>query len=131
TARKALHLEQSICIYVYELIMSRQTWILTDVDRDVHRDELHLAGNHGGWSVHKRTLHGGLREGAEVVEIDNGLLRFTVVPSRGMGLWRAWLDDLVIGWHSPVKGPVHPKFVPVDEASGIGWLSGFDELLCR
>lgn len=111
--------------------MSRQTWILTDVDRDVHRDELHLGGDTSGWSIHKRTLHGGLREGVEVVEIDNGLLRFTVVPTRGMGLWRAWLGDLAIGWHSPVKGPVHPRFVPVDEASGIGWLSGFDELLCR
>jgi hypothetical protein len=26
---------------------------------------------------------------------------------------------------------VHPQFVPLWEPSGIGWLSGFDELLCR
>jgi len=26
---------------------------------------------------------------------------------------------------------VHPSFVPVAEASGLGWLSGFDELMCR
>jgi hypothetical protein len=30
-----------------------------------------------------------------------------------------------------VKGPVHPAFVRLDEASGIGWLDGFDELLVR
>jgi len=36
-----------------------------------------------------------------------------------------------LGWKSPAKGPVHPAFVPLWEASGLGWLSGFDELLVR
>ena len=27
--------------------------------------------------------------------------------------------------------PVHPAFVPIAEPSGVGWLSGFDELMCR
>jgi hypothetical protein len=30
-----------------------------------------------------------------------------------------------------VQGPVHPRFVPVTEPSGIGWLDGFDELVAR
>ena len=30
-----------------------------------------------------------------------------------------------------MRGPVHPKFVPLAEPSGVGWLDGFDELLCR
>ena len=67
--------------------------------------------------------------GVDVVEVDNGRLRFTVVPDRGMGLWRAWLGDMQLGWQSPVKGPVHPLFVPLFEPSGIGWLQGFDELV--
>ncbi|HEV3022004.1 MAG TPA: aldose 1-epimerase family protein [Pirellulales bacterium] len=109
---------------------SLQTWTLTDVERDVcHADfEVKTAGD---FSIRTRTLHGGLREGVEVVEVDNGCLRFTIVPTRGMGLWRLWRGDLELAWPSPVKGPVHPKFVPVAEHSGIGWLSGFDELLCR
>ena len=36
-----------------------------------------------------------------------------------------------IGWQSPVRGPVHPSFVPISEQSGLGWLDGFDELLVR
>jgi hypothetical protein len=40
-------------------------------------------------------------------------------------------SDWQLGWNSPVRGPVHPKFVPIGEPSGLGWLDGFDELLCR
>ena len=79
--------------------------------------------------VSKRTLRGGRREGVDVVEVDNGRLRFVAMPTRGMGIWRASCGDVQLGWKSPVKGPVHPAFVPLWEASGIGWLDGFDELL--
>ena len=36
-----------------------------------------------------------------------------------------------LGWRSPVHGPVHPALVRLCEASGLGWLDGFDELLVR
>lgn len=116
--------------------MPANAWTLIDVDRDIYVDELHLGPGDvglpsGNFSIVKRTLRGGLRDGLNVVEINNGVLRATVLGDRGMGIWRVWLGDLEIGWPSPVKGPVHPKFVPLDEASGIGWLSGFDELVCR
>ena len=116
-----------------------RTWTLIDVARDTYVDALHLGPGDLGtsapparFSVRKRRLHGGLRDGVDVVEIDNGRLRVTVVPTRGMGLWKAECDGLRLGWNSPVRhGPVHPRFVPQDEASGIGWLSGFDEFLVR
>ena len=113
-----------------------KTWILTDVDADVFVDPITLGpeqagGPARGYSVTKRTLHGGRREGVEVVEVDNGRLRFVVIPTRGMGLWRADCGDVRLGWQSPVKGPVHPAFVPLWEPSGLGWLNGFDELLAR
>lgn len=116
--------------------MAWKTWTLTDLARDLHVDQLHVGprdvgGPAVGYSVRKRTLAGGLRQGVDVVEVDNGSLRFTVVPTRGMGLWKAKLGDLEIGWRSPVQGPVHPHYVPLDEASGLGWLQGFDELLVR
>ena len=116
--------------------MAKKTWTLTDVEQDVFVEQITLGpgdvdGDASGYSLTKRTLRGGLRDGVDVIEVDNGLLRFTVVPTRGMGLWRASLGDLSLGWESPVKGPVHPAFVRTDEAGGIGWLDGFDELLCR
>jgi galactose mutarotase-like enzyme len=120
--------------------MPRKHWTLIDVAHDIWTNDLHLgpaelwpqrSGAAGAFSIRKRTLRGGLRDGLNVVEVDNGRLRFALLCDRGMGLWRAWCDGLELGWPSPVVGPVHPKFVPLDEASGIGWLSGFDELLCR
>ena len=76
-------------------------------------------------------LRGGRREGVEAAEVDNGRLRLVLLPQRGMGIWKAWLDGVELGWRSPVPGPVHPAFVPLDDPSGLGWLEGFDELLCR
>jgi hypothetical protein len=48
-----------------------------------------------------------------------------------MGLWRGDYRGNALGWRSPVRGPVHPKFVQRSDRGGLGWLSGFDELLCR
>lgn len=111
------------------------TWFLTDTAQDLHRADFHVGpGDVPGtanFSVRKRTLHGGLRDGVEVVEVDNGALRMTIVPTRGMGLWKMWQGGHEIGWGSPVRGPVHPKFVQLDAPNGIGWLQGFDELLVR
>jgi len=83
------------------------------------------------FTISKKTLHGGLADGVDVVEINNGKLAFTVIPTRGMSLHRGRLGALQLGWQSPVRGPVHPRFVPLMEPSGLGWLDGFDELLVR
>jgi hypothetical protein len=48
-----------------------------------------------------------------------------------MGLWRGEYRGNFLGWRSPVQGPVHPKHVPAGEFGGLGWLTGFDEWLCR
>jgi hypothetical protein len=90
-----------------------------------------IPGTPSGWHVSLRTLQSGLSQGVHLVEIANGRLRFAVIPTRGMGLWRAWMNDRELGWRSPVRGPVHPYFVPCSEPSGLGWLTGFDELMCR
>jgi hypothetical protein len=83
------------------------------------------------WAVRTRRLRGGLSDGVDVVEIDNGALKFDILPTRGMGLWRGSFAGIPIGWNSPVKLPVHPAFVNLDERGGLGWLAGFNELLCR
>jgi hypothetical protein len=116
--------------------MPRKTWTLTDVVEDIYLDQIALGpdqvgGAAKGYSVAKRTLRGGLRDGVDVVEVNNGRLRFIAVPTRGMGLWKASCDGVQLGWLSPVKGPVHPNRVHLWEGTGIGWLDGFDELLVR
>jgi hypothetical protein len=84
-----------------------------------------------GWKVRVKTLHKGLSDGVVAVEVDNGAFRFVILPTRGMSLWRGWIDGRYVGWNSWVQGPVHPQHVPLDEPSGRGWLAGFDELLVR
>jgi hypothetical protein len=114
-----------------------KTWTLTDVRGDVWldgfaagNDSLRLPTAHD-WRVRKRTLRGGLRDGLDLIEVHNGALSFAVLPTRGMGLWRGDYRGNPLGWRAPVVGPVHPKFVKLGDRDGLGWLAGFDELLCR
>lgn len=116
--------------------MPKKTWILTDQDQDLYVDQIALGpqqvgGSATGYSVSKRRLQAGLSQGVDVIEVQSGEFRFTTVPTRGMGLRRASLGGLQLGWKSPVQGPVHPAFVHLAEPDGLGWLDGFDELLVR
>ena len=118
--------------------MAAASFVLTDADAGTHSDggeilpnpSLRLSGsNH--WSVRWKTLHGGVSEGVQVIELDNGRLSLSVLPTRGMGIWKGRLGDLPLEWKSPVERPVHPSFVNLQDRGGLGWLHGFNELLCR
>ena len=116
--------------------MGKKVWTLENRQQDLYVEQISLGpesvpGAAAGFSVTKRTLQAGLSRGVDVIEVDNGTFRFVVVPTRGMGVWRANLGEVQLGWNSPVKGPVHPSLVRLWEPSGIGWLDGFDELLVR
>ncbi len=114
-----------------------KSWTLTDVASDlwidsfsVSNETLRLPTPHD-WSVRKRTLRGGARDGVDIIEVHNGSLSYTILPTRGMGLWRGEYRGNFLGWRSPVQGPVHPKFVNTADAGGLGWLAGFDEWVVR
>ncbi|MEZ5942641.1 MAG: aldose 1-epimerase family protein [Planctomycetaceae bacterium] len=83
------------------------------------------------WSIRSGTLKGGLSEGVEIVELNNGSLNVSVLPTRGMGIWNARLGNIPVGWKSPVERPVHPAYVNLESRNGLGWLDGFNELICR
>ncbi len=117
--------------------MSIRTWTLTDIDQQIHKSNFHLAASDSesssdSWKVSCQTLDGGLREGVDLIEIDNGYMQLQVIPTRGMGILQATTKEgKTLGWSSPVNGPVHPSYVPIYDPSGLGWLEGFDELLVR
>ncbi|MFL5242566.1 MAG: aldose 1-epimerase family protein [Gemmataceae bacterium] len=117
--------------------MRTKSWTLTDIANDVWldsfavgNDSLRLATPHD-WSIRKRTLRGGVRDGVDLIEVHNGALSYSILPTRGMGLWRGAFRGNFLGWSSPVQGPVHPKLVALSERNGLGWLRGFDEWMCR
>ncbi len=99
-------------------------------DWQFSRRDLKLPGT-PSCSVRKYTLHGGKQEGVDLIEVDNGRLRFTVIPTRGMGVLRVEMGELRLGWDSPVREVVHPKFVNLQSRGGLGWLEGFNEWLVR
>ena len=83
------------------------------------------------WSITKKTLVGGLQQGVEILQVDNGQLQFDVIMSRGMSVSRVDCGGVKLGWDSPVQEIVHPQYVDLQEAGGLGWLSGFNEWMAR
>ena len=114
------------------------TFVLTDVAHDVWVESFTIDNETlglpaaGRWGVSKRRLRGGRRDGVDLIEVSNGPLSFSIVPTRGMNLWKGSHLGLRLGWDSPVAdGPVNPAFVNLSGLGGLGWLDGFDELLAR
>ncbi len=114
----------------YELINTDQNVHDTSSVLDHQSTGVLLSGG-DNWSVSMRRLVGGLSDGVDVVTIDNGRLSLEILPTRGMGIWRGQVDGVPLQWNSPVERPVHPAFVDQMRRGGIGWLDGFNELLCR
>lgn len=114
-----------------------RSWVLTDVVNDVWVEQFSVSNLDlnlpavKGWSIRKRVLRGGRRDGVELIDVDNGDLSFSLSPTRGMGLWRGQYRGNFLGWHAPLHGPVHPRHVELADRGGLGWLTGFDEWLCR
>lgn len=111
--------------------------VLTDADRGrwiesgrVDEETLSLGTGHA-WRVEKKTLRGGLQAGIDLVEVDNGVFSFTIVPTRGMGIWKGLYRGIPLGWKSPVRDPVHPAHVDANDRGGLGWLKGFNEWIVR
>jgi galactose mutarotase-like enzyme len=109
----------------------RPTATLPDLSKPLGSEALVLQAAGGAFRVDRILLEGGRRAHVEMLLVDTGTVRAALLPTRGLGLWRANIEGLDCGWKSPVDGPVHPNWVAVSEPSGIGWLDGFDELLVR
>ncbi|GHT18073.1 DUF4432 domain-containing protein [Planctomycetales bacterium] len=119
--------------------MSKQHWILLDAKHGVTQDSFNFSEKvwqpDGSGDAHvkiiKHRLSGGLGNGIDIVKIDNGVLSMTVLPTKGMNIWRAKCGDVELKWDSPVPGPVNPALIPIFDPGGTGFLEGFDEWLVR
>ena len=112
-------------------------FLLTSAEQNLDVASWEISGRDTGiatetpWSVRKQRLSGGRQDGVDLVTIDNGRLTMTIVPTRGMGILRVVIGDLRLGWDSPVREVVHPKYVNLSARGGLGWLEGFNEWLAR
>ena len=112
--------------------------VLTSTKRDINTESWQLTSSEfpgyrgkARWSINKRTLHGGKQEGVGLIEVDNGMLQFRVIPTRGMSVLDVTMGDVRLGWNSPVKEVVHPSYVNLHDRGGLGWLDGFNEWMVR
>ncbi|MGI9543623.1 MAG: aldose 1-epimerase family protein [Cyclobacteriaceae bacterium] len=96
----------------------------------INATDLGLAGE-SGWSVKISDLKGGKQDGVQLIEVDNGLLQFSVIPTRGMSIYSVKMDDISLGWDSPVKEIVNPTYINLEANNGLGWLDGFNEWMTR
>ena len=76
------------------------------------------------FEIVKRTLAGGRQQGSALLTVRAGRLAVTVIPTRGMGIYKASLDGVVFGWDSPVDEVVHPAFMRLGERGGLGRAGG-------
>ncbi|QTT86196.1 aldose 1-epimerase family protein [Pseudomonas chlororaphis] len=112
-------------------------WDYVLLDTDKAAQDFHITSAQLGvktakpFSVTLRSLHGGRQEGVSIVDIDNGAMKLSVVPTRGMNVLQATVGAVRMGWDSPVKEVVNPAFIELNGRGGLGWLEGFNELVTR
>ena len=112
-------------------------YIITDVDQALWTkswaiDQTILPlGSGTPWCIRKSTLKGGLQDGVDLIEVNNGALSFFIVPTRGMSLWKGSYKGIPLGWDSPVRDLVNPAFIDLNDRAGLGWLKGFNEWIVR
>jgi hypothetical protein len=109
---------------------------LTSAERGIHLQTVEITardvpGVAGNWSIRKTELVGGKQEGVDLITVDNGKLKFAVIPTRGMSVLKVEMGSTRLGWDSPVKEVVHPKFINLQSRGGLGWLEGFNEWMVR
>lgn len=114
---------------------STHDFVLTDTAQGIESANWQLSNEMLGietpFTISKTTLHGGRQEGSTLITIDTGNLQLVVIPTRGMGLYKAQSGDVALSWKSPVDEVVHPAFINLEERGGLGWLDGFNEMLVR
>ena len=112
-------------------------YVLTSVEQNIDPENWQITARDTGiapdvpWSVRRQRLHGGKQDGVDLIVVDNGRMTITLVPTRGMGILRVVMGDLRLGWDSPVREVVHPKYINLEARGGLGWLEGFNEWLAR
>ena len=89
-----------------------QSWQITSQQLGIKTDK--------PFSVTLRTLHGGRQEGVSIVDIDNGTMKLSVVPTRGMNVLQASVGNVRMGWDSPVK-EVRPSSNSMAAVGWAGW----------
>ncbi len=81
--------------------------------------------------VRQECLSSGRSAGVNRLTLSQAGMSVSWLLTRGLSIESVVVNDQRFGWISPIRGPIHPQWVPMAEPSGLGWLDGFDELFVR
>ena len=69
--------------------------ILTDTKNKIYRKTFNFISEKSeNCYINKYVLNGGQANGMDVIEVNNGNLSFIILPTRGMGIWRAKYNNI-------------------------------------
>ena len=115
---------------------SAKDYVITDGDRVIQKGDWQISNKNISpdappFTIGNVILKGGKQEGSELLTIKSEGLTINLSPTRGLGIVNVEGNGIRLGWDSPVKEIVNPKYMNLESRGGAGWLDGFNEMMVR
>lgn len=115
---------------------SAKDYVITDGDRVIQKGDWQISNKNISpdappFTIENVILKGGKQEGSELLTIKSEGLTINLSPTRGLGIVNVEGNGIRLGWDSPVKEIVNPKYMNLESRGGAGWLDGFNEMMVR
>ena len=115
---------------------SAKDYVITDGDRVIQKGDWQISNKNispdaPSFTIENVILKGGKQEGSELLTIKSEGLTINLSPTRGLGIVNVEGNGIRLGWDSPVKEIVNPKYINLESRGGAGWLDGFNEMMVR
>ena len=115
---------------------SAKDYVITDGDRVIQKGDWQISNKNISpdappFTIENVILKGGKQEGSELLTIKSEGLTINLSPTRGLGIVNVEGNGIRLGWDSPVKEIVNPKYMNLESRGGAGWLDGFNERMVR
>ena len=115
---------------------SAKDYVITDGDRIIQKGDWQISNKNISpdappFTIENVILKGGKQDGSELLTIKSEGLTINLSPTRGLGIVNVEGNGIRLGWDSPVKEIVNPKYMNLESRGGAGWLDGFNEMMVR
>lgn len=115
---------------------SAKDYVITDGDRIIQKGDWQISNKNISpdappFTIENVILKGGKQDGSELLTIKSEGLTINLSPTRGLGIVNVEGNGIRLGWDSPVKEIVNPKYINLESRGGAGWLDGFNEMMVR
>ena len=133
---KIKHTSLAILLGLVSYSASAKDFLVTDDEKSLQKGNWYITNKDVSpdappFTVQNLILKGGKQEGSELLTVKSEGLTISLSPTRGLGIVKVEGDGIRLGWDSPVKEVVNPKYMNLESRGGLGWLDGFNEMMVR